>query len=278
MDVILFLFPAITLSVLLVGIHTYLGLHVLEREVVFVDIGLSQVAALGGAISLLFFHDHDGPNYVSILCSLGLCLFAALGLSILRNFEKKVSQEALIGITYALASGALILILDKSPHGAEHLKEAFIGNILFVTWNTVFITSMIYGLVGIIHYIFRKVFWQSSRGKKTNLFWDFLFYFLFGIVITFSTHHAGVLVVFSILVIPAALAKRFRPSASIFQQLLFAWSYGFVSILLSFLLSYYQDLPAGAAIVTTLATGFFLLLFAKMLQEKILPSICKQDQ
>lgn len=269
MEVIQFLLPAIVLSFLLVGIHAYLGLHVLEREVVFVDIGLSQVAALGGAISLFFVHEHTGENtYLTILFSLGLCLFTSFGLAMLRHFEKVISQEAIIGITFAMASGALILVLDRTPHGAEHLKEAFIGNILFVTWPTVMITSIIYSLIGFIHFIFRQQFWACSRGESSSLLWDFLFYFLFGIVITFSTHHAGVLVVFAILVVPAALANRFLPQANILKKLLFAWILGFSGVCTAFILSYFYDLPAGAALVTTLTVSFFLLLVGKIIYEK----------
>ncbi len=258
MEAIEFLAAPFALAILLVGIHAYLGLHVLEREVIFVDISLSQVAALGGAVALFFVHDEAGGGALPLLLSLSFCLFVSFGLALLRHYEKSVSQEALIGMTYALASGALILVADKLPHGAEHLKEALVGNILFVTWPQVLETFAIYTVIGILHWIFRKKFWAASRGEPGLFWWDFLFYFLFGIVITFSTKHAGVLVVFSILVAPAALAKRY------YKELLpaigLAWVVGTFGLLISFVLSYRLDLPSGAAIVCVLTSLFFLAL------------------
>ncbi|AZZ38130.1 metal ABC transporter permease [Bdellovibrio sp. qaytius] len=263
MQVLEFLAAPFALAILLVGIHAYLGLHVLKREVIFVDISLSQVAALGSAVSLFFVHDGESIA-LSLGLSLAFCLATSFILALLRHYEKSTSQEALIGMTYALSSGALILVADKLPHGAEHLKEALIGNILFVTWPQVFQTLVIYAIIGVIHWFFRKQFWKASAGEKGMFWWDFLFYFLFGIVITFSTRHAGVLVVFSILVAPAALASRFFSSAKrIGSCLTLAWLAGVVGIGLAFLLSYYLDLPSGASIVCTLTGLFFLTLFVR---------------
>ncbi len=262
---IVFLAAPFTLSILLVGIHAYLGLHVLQRDVIFVDISLSQVAALGGAISL--FVTADEESSLSVAFALGLCLIVAFALSLFRHFEKKISQEAIIGITYALASGTLILVLDRLPHGGEHLKTALVGNILYVTWHQVLITAIIYAAIGLIHFAFRKRFWAITKGTQKSLWWDFLFYFLFGVVITFSTHHAGVLVVFSILVVPAALACRFVNSVA--KRLAYAWLFGVIGILLAFFLATHFDLPAGAAIVSTLTGGFFVVLTSRLLYEKV---------
>lgn len=260
MEALQFLAAPFALAILLVGIHAYLGLHVLRREVIFVDISLSQVAALGAAVSLFFVQEGQGAG-LALSLSLALCLIVSLALALLRHYEKSISQEALIGMTYALASGALILVADKLPHGAEHLKEALIGNILFVTWPQVSETFAIYLVIGIVHWIFRKPFWRASNGEKGMFWWDFLFYFLFGIVITFSTRHAGVLVVFSILVAPAALATRY--SKNLISQLLLAWAVGSIGLLLAFLLSYNLDLPSGATIVCTLCTLFFAALLVR---------------
>jgi zinc/manganese transport system permease protein len=260
MEALQFLAAPFFLAFLLVGIHAYLGLHVLKREVIFVDISLSQVAALGAAISLFFVHEGEG-GILPLALSLGLCLLVAFGLALLRHFEKSISQEALIGMTYALASGALILVADKLPHGAEHLKSALVGNILFVTWPQVLQTLAVYVVIGIVHWIFRENFWRASRHEPGTFWWDFLFYFLFGIVITFSTSHAGVLVVFSILVAPAALATRYFQKIS--QQLMLAWIAGFLGLALAFGLSYSLDLPSGATIVCTLTALFFLSLLVR---------------
>lgn len=258
-ETIVFLSAPIALGALLVLIHAYLGLHVLTREVVFVDISLSQVAALGGTVALLAAHDHE-DGLLSLGISLLLCLAVSLLLAWLRQREKVVSQEALIGMTYALASGATILVADRLPHGAEHLKEAMVGNILFVTWPDVFQMAIVYGLIGLAHWFFRHPFWAASRGESQSFTWDFLFYLLFGIVITFSTRHAGVLVVFSILVAPAALASRFWQGLG--SRLVAAWLVGLVGMTVAFAGSYFFDLPAGAAIVCLLNGLFFFSLFA----------------
>lgn len=257
-EVLLFLAAPMTLALLLVGIHAYLGLHVLARDVIFVDISLSQVAALGAALSLFIVREEN--EVVSLGFSLGLCLVVALALAYLRHFEKKISQEALIGMTYALASGALVLVMDRLPHGMEHLKEALVGNILFVSWTQVLQTALVYLVIGGIHFIWRHKFWAASQQKPQSFYWDFLFYLLFGIVITLSTKHAGVLVVFAILVAPAALASLW--ASSLKKKLFLAWGSGLVGILLAFLASYYWDLPAGPSIVVTLTAGFFLNLAA----------------
>ncbi len=260
-----FLAPAIVLSILLVGIHAYLGLHVLKRDVIFVDISLSQISALGSAVSLWVTQSENSSS--AFFFSLLLCLLVSLGLSLFRKFEKQISQEAIIGITYAFASGVLILVMAQLPHGDEHIKTALIGNILFVSWGSVFETALVYSAIGVIHYLFRRQFWAISNGERSSFAWDFLFYFLFGVVITFSTHHAGVLVVFSILVVPAALGCRF--AKSIRSRLLFSWVFGVLAVLFSFYLSTRFDWPAGAGIVATLTTSFFIILIGRLLYERV---------
>ncbi|MGE4131624.1 MAG: metal ABC transporter permease [Bdellovibrionales bacterium] len=262
-DAITFLIAPAVLTILLVGIHAYLGLHVLERGVVFVDIGLSQVASLGATVSLFFVEEEGG--WISMSLSIFFCVMTAIALALLRKFERKISQEVLVGLTYALASGLLILVADKLPHGTEHLKHAMVGNLLFVTWPQIFQTAAVYGVVGLIHGIYHRQFWASSRGHQGGFLWDFLFYVLFGIVITFSTHHAGVLVVFSILVAPAALAIRFFKRTKV--QLLSAWTMGSVAVILGFTASYFWDWPTGAGIVAVVTAGFFAVLGATHLLE-----------
>lgn len=257
METIQFLAAPFVLALLLVGIHCYLGLHVLERDVIFVDISLSQVAALGAAVSLFFKSSEDG-EILPLLTSFLFCFLVALFLAFLRRNEKSVSQESVIGMTYAIASGALILVADRLPHGTEHLKQAMVGNILFITWNQVFITMIIYVAIGAIHWFLRDQFWRASRQKNGVFAWDFFFYFLFGIVITFSTQHAGVLVVFSILVAPAALASRLFKELK--TRLLVSWVTGTIGILSAFYLSYRFDMPAGPTIVCLLTGLFFLSL------------------
>lgn len=251
-DLLIFLAAPVVIAFLMVGIHAYLGLHVIEREVVFVDIGLAQIAVVGALISQFFAHEHN--KIIAYASSLGLCLLVSFFLAYFRKSQKNISQEILVGIIYAFASGLTVLMTDKMAHGVEHLKHALIGNILFVTWDSVLITAIVYSLVGAVHWIYRKELWRATRGKTSHLFWDFLFYALFSVVITVSTMHAGVLVVFAILMAPAAFARtRYKTHP---QQLLLAWCFGFVGILISFFMSTVYDLPAGATITTLLSLGF----------------------
>ena len=259
-DLLMFLAAPMAIAVLLVGIHAYLGLHVLERDVVFVDIGLAQIAVVGTLLSQFFSHEHNKP--LSLISSLALCLLVSFFLAYFRKTQKSISQEVLVAMVYALASGLTVLMTDKMPHGVEHLKHALVGNILFVTWDSVLVTLVIYSLVGILHWRYRNEFWRATRGESSGILWDFLFYALFSVVITVSTMHAGVLVVFAILMAPAAFARSRMQNTS--QQLIAAWIFGVIGIFISFALSSVYDLPAGATITTLLSTGFLSsLLFKK---------------
>lgn len=261
-ETIQFLAAPFCLALLLVLIHSYLGLHIIERDVIFVDISLSQVAALGAALSQIIFHE---DSLKSLLLSLVLCSLASVGFAIFRKIEKNISQETLIGITYALASGFLVLALEKSPQGAEHLKASLIGNLLFTTWPQVFVVAVVYSFVGLIHYFLRAQFWKSTRGQAHSVIVDLLFYLLFSLVITFSTHHAGVLVVFSALVVPAALATKW--GGSLRRRLFSAWSFGISALLIAFAVSFQLDWPLGAGIVVLFGMLFFTIVSASAYQK-----------
>lgn len=245
-----FLLAPLAMCLLLVGIHCYLGLHVLARGVVFVDLSLAQVASFGATLALLWDTEHHSQS--GYFLSLGATFVASGIFALARKFENKIPQEALIGITYAFASAAVVLIVDRLAHGAEHLKEALVGQILWVGWSDVLKTLVIYSGVGLIHWIFRKQFIANSFSKSHSMKWDFLFYALFGVVITSSTSIAGVLLVFSFLIVPSVMSAFF--SKQLFTRLLFGWVFGsFVSILGMFL-SYKLDLPVGAVLVVLLTS------------------------
>ena len=244
-EAVLFLAAPLAMCVVLVGIHCYLGLHVLARGVIFVDLALAQVAAFGSVLALLVgFERGDKMTY---FISLAGTIVAAFFLAIANRYKERFSQEALIGILYACASASIVLLVDKMSHGAEHIKSALVGQLLWVTWLDVLKVLVIYGLVSIVHYVFRKPLLESSFGKSTHWKWDFLFYTLFGVVITSSVQVAGVLLVFSFLIVPAVLSSLFWKG--IFQRLLFGWGVGFLLSVLGISLSYWLDLPAGALIV-----------------------------
>lgn len=247
-DVATFLAAPFVMCLVLAGIHCYLGLHVLSRGVIFVDLSLAQVAAFGATLAIYFGFEHHGP--ATYFISLGSTFVAAALFALARRHEKLFSQEAIIGITYALSSAAVVLVVDRMAHGAEHIKDLLVGQVLWVTWPDVIKTTAIYAGVGLVHYIFRKPLIKASFGSSKGTSpakWDFLFYALFGVVITSSVSLAGVLQVFSYLIVPSVVSTLFF--TSIRARLLFGWAFGFVLSLIGMILSYRWDVPAGAFIV-----------------------------
>ena len=238
---------------ILTGIHAYLGLHVIEREVIFVDLALAQIAALGATIAFLVGLPHEG--FSTYLVSLGFTLFGAVVFSLTRNVEKRrVPQEAIIGVTYAISSALIIILIDRSSHGAEHIKDMLVGNILWVTWPEVLTTFGLYSVISLLHYVYRDRFLMITldpaaaerKGYSLKL-WDMLFYASFGLVITSSVKIAGVLLVFSFLVVPSIIGMLF--SQTIRGRLAIGWSVGFLASVLGLTGSYLLDLPTGACLV-----------------------------
>lgn len=258
MDAVLFLLPPFVLCVILAGIHCYLGLHVLARGVIFVDLSLAQVAAMGTTVAVLFgFEHHSLPAYLIAL----ICTFSAAGLfALARRYEQKFSQEAMIGVVYALAAGLVVLIVDKIAHGAEHIKEVLVGHVLWASWHDVLYIGIIYSVVAGIHYFFRKPLIKASfaaSGRK-HMFWDFIFYALFGVVITSSVSVVGVLQVFAYLIVPAMVVSVFYET--IRERLLWGWALSFGLSFLGMVVSHIFDLPAGAFIVVCFALVPVILL------------------
>ena len=259
-----FLAPAIAASLIIAGIHAYLGLHVVERGVIFVDLSLAQIASLGAAIAVWQgFDPHTDPTIYWM--SLGFTLIGALIFAMVKGHEANIPQEAIIGISYAVASAAVILTLSKATGEAEHLQNMLVGNILSVQWPEVWTTGGIYLAIGIFHYVFRKRFLEISidtkaaaaRGVKVRL-WDFLFYASFGLVVTRSVAIAGVLLVFCYLIVPSVGGMLF--SGRIGPRLAIGWVMGVIVSMLGMYFSVQFDLPTGAAIVCTF--GLVLALMA----------------
>lgn len=263
LEMLTFMAAPFAACLILVGIHGYLGLHVLLRQVIFVDLALAQIAALGAVVA--FILGHPVGSLGSFAYSLGAAVLGALIFSFTRTRETKVPQEALIGITYVIASAAAILVADRAPEGAEHIKELLAGSILWVTWKTVIKDLVIYSLVGLFHYLFRRRFIMISENPDRAYaegmkvwFWDFLFYVSFGVIITLSVEIAGVLMVFSYLVAPAIIALGSSDRWGV--RIAIAWAVGFLASAVGLIASYQVDFPSGPAIVCSL--GLFLLLFA----------------
>lgn len=260
-DAITLLAAPLVMCFVLVGIHCYLGLHVLARGVIFVDLALAQVAALGTTLAFLWGHEHDSSS--SYIISLLATFFAAYFFSLANRFSKKISLEAIIGITYAFSAACVVLLIDKMSHGSEHLKYALVGQIMWVSWQDVSRTAIIYLVVSLVHFIFRQKFIENSFTKKDNPtpFWDFLFYALFGIVITSSVHVSGVLLVFSFLIVPSIMATLFFETMK--ARLFFGWVLGFTLCILGMYLSYRLDSPPGALLVVVFTVVPILTIFLK---------------
>src|SRR5438128_367173 len=193
-SVLVFLAAPFVASLILTGIHAYLGVHVVERGVIFVDLSLAQIAALGATIAILMPMTGGDPHApVVYWISLGFTFIGAAVFSTIRSHRARIPQEAIIGICYAVASGAAILAMSKATSESEHLKDMLVGNILAVSWTEVAKTAALYGGVGLFHYIFRRRFLAISmdraaveRSGVSVRLWDFLFYASFGFVVTSS--------------------------------------------------------------------------------------------
>ena len=261
--ILTFLAAPIAASLIIAGIHAYLGLHVVERGVIFVDLSLAQIASLGAAIAVWQGYDPHEPAIYWM--SLLFTLIGALIFAMIKGHNANVPQEAIIGISYAVASAAVILAMSKSTGESEHLRDMLVGNILSVQWSEVWLTGGIYLLIGIFHYVFRRRFLEISvdpagtaaRGVSVRL-WDFLFYASFGLVVTRSVAIAGVLLVFCYLIVPSVGAMLW--ARKIGPRLAIGWAMGVVVSMLGMYLSVQFDLPTGATIVCTF--GLVLILMA----------------
>ncbi|HAM36125.1 MAG TPA: metal ABC transporter permease [Elusimicrobia bacterium] len=237
---------------ILVGIHAYLGIHVVERGVIFVDLALAQIAALGAVLAVLMGFPLCSPQ--AYFTSLSLTFIGAVVFSLTRFKESEIPQEAIIGITYVVAAAAAVLVLDRIPGEAQHIKEMLVGNILFVDWKHVVRIAVLYSAIGFLHFIYRDRFVLVScdpdkaaeKGISVRL-WDFLFYVTFGFVVTSSVELAGVLLVFSFLIIPAVCAMLFTKDFR--KRLAIGWTAGAFTSLAGIYASGAWDLPTGAAMV-----------------------------
>jgi zinc/manganese transport system permease protein len=269
MDILSFLILPFLTGLVLTGIHAYLGVHVVERGVIFVDLSLAQIAALGTTVAFLAGYDlHSGVSY---FWSLGFTIVGAAIFALTRvHHETRIPQEAIIGIVYAVSAAAAILVMSKAPQETEHLKDMLVGNILAVNTTTVIKTAVLYALVGLFHYIFRRKFLAISLGEGDKVgnvkLWDFLFYTSFGFVVTSSVAIAGVLLVFSYLIVPSVAAMLF--SHSIGKRLAIGWTMGALVSAIGILLSFRLDLPTGATIVCTFGIALVLMAVAWVITRR----------
>ena len=264
------LWPLIACLVL-PGILVYYGLHIVRREIIFVDLALAQVAALGICLAILLHHEPD--EWQTYAWSLGFTFVGAGIFTLTRTQDHRVPQEALIGIVYVVAAATGILLLSKSAEGDEELKRTLVGDILLVRPVEVLRAFGLYAVIGVIHFIFRKRFlmisFEPERAVAEGLSvrgWDFLFYALFGFVVTSFVRIGGVLMIFSYLIVPAVCANLLANSLR--ARLLIGWLTATLASIAGLYASYKMDLPTGAAIVCALGAALLLTLgFARFLRR-----------
>src|SRR5437867_2604211 len=263
-SILAFLAAPFVASLILTGIHAYLGVHVVERGVIFVDLSLAQIAALGATIAILTPVANGDPHAPEVYwISLLFTFIGAFVVSTMRGHKARIPQEAIIGICYAVASAAAILAMSKATSESEHLKDMLVGNILAVNWSDVRKTALLYAAIGAFHFIFRHKFlaisMDSVKAEAQGVsvrFWDFLFYASFGFVVTSSVSIAGVLLVFCYLIVPSVAAMLY--AEGIGTRLAIGWVMGTIVSALGVYFSLKLDLPTGATIVCT----FGLMLIA----------------
>src|SRR2546426_101917 len=273
-SVLVFLAAPFVASLILTGIHAYLGVHVVERGVIFVDLSLAQIAALGATIALLLPITGGDPHApITYLVSLAFTFLGALVFSTIRTHRARIPQEAIIGICYAVASAAAILAMSKATSESEHLKDMLVGNILAVSWPEVGKTAILYGAIGAFHYIFRHKFLAISLDPKRAeaegipiRVWDFLFYASFGFVVTSSVAIAGVLLVFCYLIVPSVGAMLFADRVG--RRLAIGWTMGTLVSALGVYFSVELDLPTGATIVCTFGAVLVVMFLVHLIVRR----------
>lgn len=253
-DALALLWLPFLVAVCLVAIHTYFGIQVLTRNIVFVDLALAQIAALGATVAFMLGHPAQGT--ASYGYSIAFTLGAALLLAFSRQWAGRISQEALIGVIYVVAAAAAFLLVDKAPQGAEHIKQILTGSILTVGVDDLVAITVLYAAIGIVHALVRR------RMPGDSWSWDFFFYATFGVVVTSSVALAGVLLVFSFLIIPAAIGLLYAQRLP--RQLAIGWAAGSAASLVGLFASYGWDLPTGATMVCVFGAALAIAGVAKL--------------
>lgn len=268
-DLLALLWAPFVMCLVLTGIHAYLGIHVIAREVVFVDIAMAQIAALGATAAFLFGFDLE--SWVSYAAALAFTVLGAGVLAVTRTRGRHVSQEAIIGVVYAVSAAAAVLLADRAPHGAEHIRAMLVGSLLSVGAEQVAKVAALYAGVGVVHWALRRRFMLISTDPEAAYragwnvrFWDFLFYATFGVVVTSSVRVAGVLLVFSYLIVPALAGIMLGGRTA--ARLATGWLFGTVVSIVGIAASATLDLPTGATVVCAFGVTLLALAVAQLLR------------
>jgi zinc/manganese transport system permease protein len=274
------MFWPIVACVLLPWLLVYLGLHVLQRGIIFIDIAMAQMASLGICVAVLFRLDLE--SWTTFAIALAFTLTGAVIFSVTGKRTSQIPQEAVIGISYVVAAAAAVLLLSRAAEGDEEIKNMLVGNILLVTPREVWERFALFVAVGIFHFVFRRNFLLVSfdrdgayqKGLRVR-WWDFFFYAIFGLVVTSFVRIAGVLLVFSYLIVPAVCGINLAQRTA--NRLLIGWFIALLGGIAGLLLSYWWDLPSGAAIVCTFGALLILISLFALWQQQRARSVAVQD-
>ena len=265
------MFWPILACVLLPWLLVYLGLHVVQRGIIFIDIAMAQMAALGICVAILLRLDLE--SWTTFFIGLGFTLIGAAIFSFTGKRASQIPQEAVIGIAYVVAAAAAVLLLSRAAEGDEEIKNILVGNILLVTPREVWERFALFAAVGIFHFVFRRNFLLVSfdregayrKGLRVR-WWDFLFYAVFGLVVTSFVRIAGVLLVFSYLIVPAVCGINLGQRTA--NRLLIGWFIALLGGIAGLFLSFWWDLPSGAAIVCTFGVLLILVSVFALCQQR----------
>jgi zinc/manganese transport system permease protein len=274
------MFWPIVACVLLPWLLVYLGLHVVQRGIIFIDIAMAQMAALGICVAVLFRLDLE--SWTTFGIALVFTLAGAGIFSVTGKRTSQIPQEAVIGISYVVAAAAAVLLLSRAAEGDEEIKNMLVGNILLVTPREVWERFALFAAVGVFHFVFRRNFllvsFDRERAYRNGLrvrWWDFLFYAVFGLVVTSFVRIAGVLLVFSYLIVPAVCGINLAQRTG--NRLLIGWFIALLGGIGGLFLSYWWDLPSGAAIVCTFGVLLILISIFALWQQRRVRTVAVQD-
>ncbi|OFY66676.1 MAG: hypothetical protein A2Y71_09045 [Bacteroidetes bacterium RBG_13_42_15] len=273
-----FLLTPFIACLLLMLINVYFGIHVIKREIIFIDIALAQIAALGSAVAMVIFqslhpeatHEHEHHTAFTYMFSVGFITLAALIFTFLKHHRITIPLEAIIGITYAIATTGTVIILDKGAGGDVHVHDMLIGSILWVSWHQVTRLFIVVFFIGLFHLIFKEKFKLLSSGTDPDSkkirnphLWDFLFYLSFGLVIIEAVYIAGILTVFAFLIIPASISILLSKDWK--KRMLTGWGIGLFAVVIGLYFSLKMDVPSSPVIILLLAVALLIsLLVAKL--------------
>ncbi|MCP4723990.1 MAG: metal ABC transporter permease [bacterium] len=277
-----FMFPPFVVCLLLIGINIYFGIHVIKREIIFIDIALAQIAALGATFSVILHelgdhagHTHGDEGMMAYWLSIAFVVIAAAVFTFLKSNKLPIPLESLIGIAYAVAATGSVILLDTMAGGDVHVKEMMEGSILWVTWDQILELTIVFSLVGIFHFIFRRKFLSltdnyNKGSAKYSPLWDFLFYASFGIAVVHSVKVGGILTIFAFLIIPASISALFTDKW--LSRILIGWGIGSVVTICGLFLSWNMDVPSSPTVILFLGVFLLLALLFKALKKTLMSS------